>query len=304
MQVNYIRNRVVTTIVAFSVSVGLATATTSEVMVNSSEEAYLNGAPVSAGSAAHRGDKLYTAPYGALQLQLQGSKIEFGHKTRAQVGSDAIELSYGYLRVHGNVGVRDGRHLTRPLSSSTDYEVVRLDRRTYVHVYTGAVNMAGFRKPVTVRAGEAVAYQDLGNAQDANAANSQDQAATNQDNNKKPGADVPNDQTQTTPDTTAGQTQATPDTTASQTQTTSDTTAGQNTGAGQTQTQTAPEQTPPETQTTTTTTVEQVPPGGPAEKAGGVEVPLPVAVGLVVASAVATGLIVHAVTKPSSPSKP
>ncbi|HZT74250.1 MAG TPA: hypothetical protein VE996_11400 [Terriglobales bacterium] len=124
----------------------------------------VNGQPIVAGSAIVTGDTVAVSPDGSARMVLPGgsliaaSKTHFAFERNANVNQ--VRLSYGMVKVAGNLAVALHKATVVPTSPNARFAVTALDGPVYVQAIAGSVKIEGLSKTYTVNAGEAVRFQD------------------------------------------------------------------------------------------------------------------------------------------------
>jgi hypothetical protein len=263
----------------------------------------VNGQPLAAaGTAIGAGDRVAIDTRGTARMVISGGTVIAAAKTIFRLeDNQAIRLSYGMVKIAGNVPVYLNSRSVVPASGSARYIVTALSGPVYVQAVQGSVIIRRGNTTYTVNEGNAAMFQDTSaGGQAAGGAQTPDQNAPAQQ------------QQTTTPDQNAPaqQQQATPPDQNAPAQQQQTTTPDQNApAAGTTTTQqstTTTEQTPAQTQsttttttgteTTTTTTATQQP-AAPGAAATAPTVAVPVAIAIIAAAAAVTGIITYEVTK-------
>ncbi|MGH9490959.1 MAG: hypothetical protein ACRD2F_01325 [Terriglobales bacterium] len=124
----------------------------------------VNGQPIVAGSAIIAGDAVAVSNQGSARMVLPGgsliaaSKTEFRLESKANVNQ--VNLTYGMVKVSGNLPVAVNRITVVPTSSNARFTVTALNGPTYVQAIAGSVKVEGLNRTYTVNAGEAIRVQD------------------------------------------------------------------------------------------------------------------------------------------------
>lgn len=126
----------------------------------------VNGQPIVAGSAIVTGDSVITSADGSARMVLPGgsliaaSKTHFAFERSANV--NRVRLTYGMVKVSGALPVAVANAVVVPTSSNTRFAVTALNGPVYVEAMAGSVKVEGLSKSYTVKAGEAIRFQDQG----------------------------------------------------------------------------------------------------------------------------------------------
>jgi hypothetical protein len=235
----------------------------------------VNGQPLAAaGTAIGAGDRVAIDERGTARMVIPGGTVIAAAKTNFRLeNNQAIRLSYGMVKVAGQVPVLLNTRTVVPLTSGARYVVTALNGPVYVQAVAGKVQIRLGSAAYTVDAGNAATFQDT------TAGQTQTQSTTT--TTTTPDQNQPAQTQTTTPD----QNQPAAGTTQTQSTTTTEQQGAQTT----TTTTTTPTQT-----TTTQTTATQTPaPTGSVSPT----VAVPVAIAIMAAAAAVTGIVTYEVTK-------
>lgn len=124
----------------------------------------VNGQPIVAGSAIVAGDAVAVSAQGSARMVLPGGSLIAASKTEFRLERNAnvnqVNLTYGMVKVSGNLPVAVSHITIVPASSNARFAVTALNGPTYVQAIAGSVKVEGLNKTYTVKAGEAIRFQD------------------------------------------------------------------------------------------------------------------------------------------------
>ena len=124
----------------------------------------VNGQPIVAGSAIVAGDAVAVSAQGSARMVLPGGSMIAAAKTQFRLERNAnvnqVNLAYGMVKVAGNLPVAVSHVTVVPASSNARFAVTALNGPTYVRAIAGNVKVVGLHKTYTVKAGEAIRFQD------------------------------------------------------------------------------------------------------------------------------------------------